>query len=427
MDVLPPGVYSPEELSNEQYHAHPAISKSDLDKISRSPQHYKHKKENPEPETPSMLRGRAVHAAILEPDLFAKEYAPEITPEDFPGVLRGTEEVQNAIITYNQELEGVATNQELREKIEQYNAGLPEHIKERTKSKKAAMLAERVPDLNQEELEELPAQELQALVDNHNDELPKPLKATKSSTREELLESLAAIDPEFAADQRAKPSPLGLDGTKADMVERLANACPDVLVWDAVRANYYEKHKGASLLPRDVYDRFLDMREAVMRHPGAATLLSLDGKAEHSIITTDPETGELVKIRPDWWLPGMFVDLKTTDDARPEAFARNSHKFGYDKQAAYYPDVMSWADVCGPIEVFVFIVVEDKPPHGVFVYYAGPRMIARGRHTYRENLNTLHQCRETDEWPGYPDTAIELELPAWADRIVDDLNLLHDL
>ena len=69
-----PGIYS--GLSNAAYHAGPGISKSGLDLLARSPLHYWDRYINPQPtertETAAMAFGTAVHAAVLEPDEFAK-------------------------------------------------------------------------------------------------------------------------------------------------------------------------------------------------------------------------------------------------------------------------------------------------------------------------------------------------------------------
>lgn len=426
MEQLPPGVYSPDELSNERYHQLSAISKSDLDKIARSPAHYLYKKQNPEPDTYATRRGRAVHAAVLEPDLFARSYAPEVVPADFPDALRTVEEVRNALVTYNQSLKGIASAQDLRDLIEQHNASLPAPIKGRKKEDKAAALQERNPELDAEELEKLPAPELQALVDDYNSSLPAPLKATKSQSRAELLDIVEQFAPDYAAEQRSGPQPASIDGTKQDLVEALAIACPHVQVWDRIRDEHLQAHQGAEFIARADYEKYQAMRAAVMAHRGAAYLLGLEGRAEYSILATDPETGEPVRIRPDYWVtkgPRIIVDLKTSEDARREAFARSAVKYRYDVQAAYYSDVYEWHEGA-PLDAFVFVVVEDKPPHGVAVYYAGPRMIARGRYLYRQDLNRTHECRERDEWPGYTSEAQQLELPGYADRLVDELDLL---
>ena len=69
-----PGIYS--GLSNEAYHAGPGISKSGLDLLNTSPLHYWSRyiarQHGAAVETEAMRFGTAVHAAILEPDEYAK-------------------------------------------------------------------------------------------------------------------------------------------------------------------------------------------------------------------------------------------------------------------------------------------------------------------------------------------------------------------
>ena len=68
-----PGIYA--GLSNAAYHAGPGVSKSQLDKLAKSPfhywSHYLSLKRVSTYETPAMRFGTAVHTAILEPELFA--------------------------------------------------------------------------------------------------------------------------------------------------------------------------------------------------------------------------------------------------------------------------------------------------------------------------------------------------------------------
>jgi len=62
-------------LENEVYHASPGLSKSDLDRIARSPAHYVAAKQEVASPTPAMRFGTAVHVAVLEPELFRGTYA----------------------------------------------------------------------------------------------------------------------------------------------------------------------------------------------------------------------------------------------------------------------------------------------------------------------------------------------------------------
>ena len=62
-------------MTNQEYHSHMAVSKSDLDLIARSPAHFKYIKEHKPEQTDAMLLGSVVHKLVLEPATFAAEYA----------------------------------------------------------------------------------------------------------------------------------------------------------------------------------------------------------------------------------------------------------------------------------------------------------------------------------------------------------------
>ena len=68
-------VMNPVIMSNSDYHAEPAISKSDLDLIAQSPLHYATAKAVPREQTPAMLLGSVTHKLVLEPEEFGDEYA----------------------------------------------------------------------------------------------------------------------------------------------------------------------------------------------------------------------------------------------------------------------------------------------------------------------------------------------------------------
>ena len=58
-------------MSNADYHAKSAISKSGLDLIHRAPALFKHRRENPIEPTAAMRMGTLVHTAVLEPHLMS--------------------------------------------------------------------------------------------------------------------------------------------------------------------------------------------------------------------------------------------------------------------------------------------------------------------------------------------------------------------
>lgn len=150
------------------------------------------------------------------------------------------------------------------------------------------------------------------------------------------------------------------------------------------------------------------MATAVRNHPAAAALLA-DGKAEQSFWWDDLPTGMRCKCRPDWYFGSTVVDIKTTTDASPQAFARAVATFAYHVQAAHYLAGLHGA------ERFVFCAVEKTYPHAVALYELDADALALGRTTRDNALDVIAGCQAANVWPGYGDTAIQtLSLPKWA-------------
>jgi hypothetical protein len=150
------------------------------------------------------------------------------------------------------------------------------------------------------------------------------------------------------------------------------------------------------------------MADAVRQHPYAAALL-VDGKAEQSFWWTDTATGMRCKCRPDWYYGSTVVDIKTTTDASPQAFARSVATFAYHVQAAHYLAGLHGA------ERFVFVAVEKTYPHAVAVYELDADALALGRTTRDNALDVIAGCQAAGVWPGYSDTIIQtISLPKWA-------------
>lgn len=67
-------------MTEKEYRAHPAISRSELWKLNESPEKFRWFKDHPEKPTPALLFGQVVHKLLLEPDGFESEFAvmPEV-------------------------------------------------------------------------------------------------------------------------------------------------------------------------------------------------------------------------------------------------------------------------------------------------------------------------------------------------------------
>ncbi len=164
------------------------------------------------------------------------------------------------------------------------------------------------------------------------------------------------------------------------------------------------------------YDSVMRAAEAVRNHPACAFLFK-KGVAEQSVFANDPETGVLVKARPDWQAQcgdlRINCDLKSTEDARFVNFQRSAFNYGYAQQPAFYSDVCEWAGLPKPDSWF-FLVLEKAAPYGVMLYEPDAEFIDYGRRKYREALNTYAECLKSGKWPSYQAEVQSLSLPAWA-------------
>ena len=107
-------------------------------------------------------------------------------------------------------------------------------------------------------------------------------------------------------------------------------------------------------------------RDAILACPQAPLAEWLArGEKELSIYWTD-QAGSKWKARPDCFTEEIVLDLKTTADCRPDAFARTRERLAYDLQAAHYVEAVS--RLIGGRPRFAFVAAELEPPYAVFVH-----------------------------------------------------------
>jgi len=179
-------------------------------------------------------------------------------------------------------------------------------------------------------------------------------------------------------------------------------------------AAFQDAAAGKTVISADDAEQVQAMARAVFRHPGAAMLLGLPGKAETTHMWTDATYGVECKCRPDWLTDDgtIVVDLKTTKDASPRGFRRSIGEFRYQVQAAWYLHGLEQATGRRP-DQFVFICVEKEPPYACAVYAADAEMIERGQQQAMADLGELAACRAADRWPSYSDQIETIGLPGW--------------
>lgn len=172
----------------------------------------------------------------------------------------------------------------------------------------------------------------------------------------------------------------------------------------------------AVLVTADELKVIQGIKSSVWAHPSANALLSGPGRSEVSGWWMDPLSGELCKMRADWLRDDhIIVDLKTTEDASPEKFAKSVANYGYDLQSAHYSN--GHKAISGALcEAFIFIAVEKAPPYAVGVYAIGQDDLDRANLRRQEALMKLADAKCARKWTAYSDRIEELQLPAWAKR-----------
>lgn len=199
------------------------------------------------------------------------------------------------------------------------------------------------------------------------------------------------------------------DVIRAPMVNKRTNA------GKAELAEFEAVHIGKLILSDEDYRRALRCIDAVRSHPMASKLLA-GAEIEISMFWNDAEYGVPCKCRWDARNHGMTIDLKTSVDASPEAFARTAANMFYHVQAAHY---MSGGEhvLNETPDAFINIVAESEEPHGVAVYEMPSAAIRMGRHLADEGLSRYRAAMAANAWVGYPETIQPLPFPRWALRV----------
>ena len=180
--------------------------------------------------------------------------------------------------------------------------------------------------------------------------------------------------------------------------------------------------QGRSILKEGEYNTALAIRDSVRGIPEIAALLE-KGYPETSLFWVNPQTSLACKGRLDWIAgEGAILDLKTTTDIDPHAFAGHAWRMGYFHQAAMYQEGYAVSSGMGSILRYGIIAVEKEPPHACRLYWLDPDSLSRAWTEYQGWLRQVKDCIASDTWPGPGPVESELAAPSWAmteDEVVD--------
>lgn len=179
------------------------------------------------------------------------------------------------------------------------------------------------------------------------------------------------------------------------------------------RDRWRAENDGKEFVSADDFEAIRAMATSVLTHPIAGKMLK-NGKPELTIKWTDVETGLPCKCRADYYVAsrGMILDVKTTEDARPEAFKRSVYQYRYHVQDALYRAGFAAAGL--DARYFILVAVEKSPPFCASVYQLDASAVEKGHAAARQDIETMARCVATNQWDGYPTSIQDLSLPPWA-------------
>lgn len=439
LENIEPGIYT--DIPNDAYHAGPGISKTGLDLFHRSPFHLHAIKSGmfPKPETKSQYIGRAFHAAILEPDVFAREYCLPLRKQDVEidglKVLESREEIVALVQAQNEEnaapyADAIRGVEPLVDMVQILNQQRQAKLSATgSKGDLIARLMAEVATGDEEkdqayysEFSAMKGAELKEQIDRMNETREGLLPTGGSAAALATLLRENGVNPvlwsEVTAkylDENGRTLLIGENAPRAELVAWLAANGKKVALWSDIYATWSENNKGRIILQPEEWEKLQHMRRALENHPAASKLLfsKRGGVAEVSIYWRDPETGILLRCRGDWTRNDLLpVDLKTADDASPDGFIRHVANYRYDVSEQMYLAGYEAATGKRP-PAMPFVVVENKPPYAVAVYTCGPNFRATGFAQFRADVNRYAECLESGIWPGYPDSVQSIDAPAW--------------
>lgn len=213
-------------------------------------------------------------------------------------------------------------------------------------------------------------------------------------------------------------------GTKADKEETQKFICQKAIEvgrgdeWDSFITTNPKKEDVVSfyrslvadkdIITQEQFEQIEEMRNVMLATPFVSKLLS--GEKELSFWGIDEETGLAIKCRPDclteWNGKHILIDYKTCTDAENTKFYRDSIKFGYDLQLAYYLDILK--QNTGHDYMVVIIAQEKTAPYVTNVFQLSENYLESGRELYKEMLKVYKECEETDTWYGYMKDGISI-------------------
>ncbi|WNZ53137.1 RecE family exodeoxyribonuclease [Enterobacter hormaechei] len=398
-----PGRY--EGLPNDVYHAANGISSTQVKDARVSLMYFNARhvaKTIPRAPSKVLDMGNLVHALALQPENLEEEFSVE--PEIPEGAFTTTATLREFIDAYNASLPALLSADEIKALLEEHNASLPAPVPLGASLEETAQSYMALPVEYQriEEGQKQTATAMKACIKEYNATLPVPVKT--SGSRDALLEQLAIINPDLVAQEAQKPAPLKVSGTKADMIQAVKSVKPDAIFADELLDAWRDNPGEKILVTRQQLATARAIQSALLAHPTAGMLLTHPSRAvEVSYFGFDEETGLEVRVRPDLEidLDGVLIgaDLKTISmwNVKQESLRARLHREIIDRD--YHLSAAMYCETAGLDQFFWIFVNKDENYHWIAIIEASTELLELGMLEYRKTMRAIATGFDTGEWP----------------------------
>ncbi|KAA3579314.1 exodeoxyribonuclease [Enterobacter cloacae] len=398
-----PGRY--EGLPNDVYHAANGISSTQVKDARVSLMYFNARhvaKTIPRTASKVLDMGNLVHALALQPENLEAEFSVE--PEIPEGAFTTTATLREFIDAYNASLPALLSADEIKALLEQHNASLPAPVPLGASLEETAQSYMALPAEFQriEEGQKQTATAMKACIKEYNATLPVPVKT--SGSRDALLEQLATINSDLVEQEVQKPTPLKVSGSKADMIQAVKSVKPDAVFADELLDAWRDNPGEKILVTRQQLATARAIQSALLAHPTAGMLLTHPSRAvEVSYFGFDEETGLEVRVRPDLEiaLDGVRIgaDLKTISmwNVKQESLRARLHREIIDRD--YHLSAAMYCETAALDQFFWIFVNKDENYHWIAIIEASADLLELGMLEYRKMMRAIATGFDTGEWP----------------------------
>jgi hypothetical protein len=193
-------------------------------------------------------------------------------------------------------------------------------------------------------------------------------------------------------------------GKKEELISRLIEHDPKLkrIIWDCIVNEHETINAEKIVVDHIVWADAIRSGNTTLAHPMARQLFS-KGLPELTIISYCPIHCMWLKCRPDWLRYDLItVDYKTTRDASPKFFAKQSKELNYPLQQEFYKLVMSLQDI--HVTEFLFVANEYTNADICQIYDLDEEWTEEAHIQTISLLEELAKCVTEDAWYGYDRT-----------------------